>query len=77
MDVFNLLPFAFDDFLLVIKGFYLLGLFLYLLFAVLVIKQITMMKQSLGGVLTLPLMPIAVIHFLVAVGVFLGAAVFL
>lgn len=65
------------EFLIIIKGFYLLGLFMYVIFAALVIKQVRMMTRSLAGLLDLPVMPIALGHFLFALFLFLISAVIL
>lgn len=75
--VFDMLPISFDDFLFVIKGFYLLGMLLYIVFAGLIIRQVQMMTQSLAGILKLPLVPVAWVHFVIAILLFILAAVLL
>lgn len=67
------------DFLFSVNGwglaklFVLLGLFLYLVFAVVVIRQVNLMIQALGGVLNLPLKTVAWAHLILAIAVFLLA----
>jgi hypothetical protein len=76
-DFFQLMPFTLNDLLLVVKGFYLLALFLYILFAGIVIRQVQMMMTSLKGVLKLPLNLIAWLHFFATLVVFIMAIVLL
>ena len=77
MDVFEFLPFAFNEFLLVVKLLLLLALLLYMVFAGILIRQVQLMRQSLSGILSLPILPVAYIHFVASVIVFLIAAVVL
>lgn len=76
-EIFNALPFSWQDLLLVIKGFYLLGLLLYIIFAGLIVRQVQMMMNSLAGVLKLPLPALAWGHFFATILVFVLAAVIL
>ncbi|HUS51875.1 MAG TPA: DUF5657 family protein [Candidatus Bathyarchaeia archaeon] len=55
------------------KLFVLLGLFLYLVFAVVVIRQVNLMIEALGGILNLPLKAVAWAHLILAIAVFLLA----
>ena len=57
----------------VVKFFVLFGLLLYIVFAVVVIRQVQLMSHSLNGTLDLPLRLIALIHLGLTVGVFLLA----
>lgn len=59
------------DFLILIQAAYGLGMFLYIIFAILVVKQVRMMKESLPGILKLPILPIALAHLVVALLIFL------
>jgi len=61
----------------VIKVMIIFGLVLYLVFAVVVIRQVELMLQALNGALDVPLKLIVGIHLLVAIGVFLVALVVL
>lgn len=61
----------------VAKLFVLLGLLLYLGFALVVIRQVNLMIHALDGILNLPIRTIAWIHFLLAIAVFLLAIILL
>lgn len=63
--------------LLIVKLFILLGLMLYLIFAMVVVRQVQLMNQTLKGSLNLPLRLFAWVHFGLAVLVFLFALVVL
>jgi len=49
------------------------GLLLYLGFAVVVIRQVSLMNQALNGAFNLPVKVVAWVHFLLAIAVFLLA----
>lgn len=70
------IPLLVTDFMIILKGFYVLGLFLYLIFAVVVVKQVQMMTEALSGVLLLPIKPLAWFHLFASLVVFV-LAVFL
>ena len=53
-----------------VKLLFLLGFLLYIAFAVVVVRQVNLMIQTLDGVLNLPLKLIAWVHFGVALLVF-------
>jgi len=65
------------QFLSVVKVLVLFCLLLYLVFAVVIIKQVNLMRRSLNGILEWPLPVLAWIHFGFALSVFLLAAVIL
>ena len=58
-------------FWMVIKFIYLLGIGTYLLFSLVMIRQVTEMTKTLNGSLNLPLKAIAWIHLAVAIGAWL------
>lgn len=60
-----------------IKLLFLLGFLIYVAFAVIVVRQVDLMHQTLNGVLDFPLKLIAWIHLGVAVAIFLLALVIL
>jgi hypothetical protein len=55
---------------IIFKILYLLGFLLYIAFAVIVVRQVNLMIQTLNGVLRLPLKIVALIHLGVAVFIF-------
>jgi hypothetical protein len=55
----------------VVKIFFLIGLGVYLIFALVVIKQAQIMTQSVKLQFEIPIKILALIHFVFAVGVFL------
>lgn len=61
----------------VVKVLILFGLGLYLVFALVVIRQVQLMSKSLNGSLDLPLRLIALVHLGLVIGVFLFALVVL
>jgi len=61
----------------VVKVSILFGLGLYLVFAVVVIRQVQLMSKALNGSLDLPLRLIALIHLGMVIAVFLFALVVL
>lgn len=69
MDFSNFL--VIDNLYLLIKMFMIIGLAMYLVFAVLVIRQVQMMKQSLQGILELPFELMAYIHLVISIAVLL------
>ena len=56
-----------------IKILFLIGLVIYLAFAVIVIRQVGLMSKTVNGPLEVPIKSIVWIHLLVAIGVFLLA----
>ena len=56
-----------------IKIFFVIGLFLYLAFAVIIIRQVGLMGKTLDGEFNLPLKFIAWVHLIISFGVFLLA----
>lgn len=55
----------------------LFALFIYLLFAVIVVRQVKLMGETLNGNLNLPIKVIAWIHLLVSIFVFILALIIL
>lgn len=60
-----------------VKGLFVIGLTLYLAFAVIVIRQVGLMSKTLDGEFGPPLKLISYVHLLVALAVFLLALVIL
>lgn len=60
-----------------LKLLYLFGILLYIIFALVMIRQVEQMVQTLNGNFDLPLRVMAIAHFLLAVGLFLLALVVL
>jgi len=56
---------------LFVKILFITGLFLYLAFAVIIIRQVGLMGKTLDGEFNLPLKFIAWVHLLVSFGIFL------
>jgi len=56
-----------------IKILFVVGLFLYLAFAVIVVRQVGLMGRTLDGEFNLPLKFIAWVHLIISLGVFLLA----
>jgi len=65
------------NFWLLIKAFFIIGLGLYLAFAVIVIRQVGLMGKTLNGSFNSSLKFVAWIHFLASLVVFLLALVIL
>lgn len=61
----------------VVKLLVLLALLLYLIFAIVIIRQVDLMRKALNGILDLPLRIIAWIHLGIALGIFLLAIIIL
>jgi len=57
----------------VIKVLFIIGLFLYLAFAVIVIRQVGLMSKTLNGEFSILLKFIAWVHLIISFGVFLLA----
>jgi len=57
----------------VIKVLFIIGLFLYLAFAVIVIRQVGLMSKTLNGEFSILLKSIAWVHLIISLGVFLLA----
>lgn len=60
-----------------VKVLFLVALLIYIAFAIIVVRQVNLMRETLNGVLDWPLRIIAWIHLGMAVGVFLLALVIL
>ncbi len=60
-----------------VKYFYLLFIFIYVVFAAIIIRQIQLMVSTLNGTLDFPFKTISIIHFFVALIVFLLSIVVL
>ena len=60
-----------------IKPLFLVAFLLYIAFAVVVVRQVKMMRQTLNGILDLPLKLISLVHLGVAVFVFILALIVL
>lgn len=59
------------------KALVCFGLFIYLFFAILIIRQVDLMAKTLNGALNLPLKMIAWIHFSFALIIFLLSIIIL
>lgn len=59
------------------KPLFLIGFLLYIAFAVIVVRQVKLMKQTLNGILELPLRLVAWIHLGIAVLVLIIALIVL
>ncbi|PIU02116.1 hypothetical protein COT66_01890 [Candidatus Shapirobacteria bacterium CG09_land_8_20_14_0_10_49_15] len=77
MNLVTVLERLLSDPWIFLKILFLMGFFIYLAFAVIVVRQVKLMSQTLNGILDLPLKMIAWIHLLVAIGVFLLALIVL
>lgn len=77
MNTFDITNIVVADLVFILKGFYILGMLMYLVFAVLVVKQVQVMRNSLGGLLSLPVLPLAILHLIFAVICLLSVVVFL
>lgn len=62
---------------ILLKGLFLVAFLLYIAFAVIVVRQVKLMSQTLNGVLNLPLKLIAWVHLLVALIAFVLALIIL
>lgn len=62
---------------MIIKGLVIIGLGVYLGFAIIIIRQVGLMSKTLNGEFAAPIKLISWIHLLVALGVFLLALVIL
>jgi len=60
-----------------LKAMYLLGLGIYLIFALVMIRQVSLMTQALNGRMDLPLKLVSYIHLAMAIGIWLLALVVL
>lgn len=61
----------------VVKLFYLLGLVMYMIFAVVLVRQVGLMSKTLNGSIELPIKWLARLHLFVTVGVVVLALVVL
>jgi hypothetical protein len=61
----------------VVKVMFLVGLGIYLVFALVMIRQVQLMANTLNGTLNLPLKLVAWVHLGIAIGVFLMGLVVL
>lgn len=59
------------------KLFVLTGLLFYMLFAIVVIRQVQLMMRTVTGELDRAIRSVAWVHFILAVGIFLMALLFL
>jgi hypothetical protein len=62
---------------LLVKLFFLLGLLMYLIYAVVVVRQVDMMIEALGGALGLPVRLMAWTHLVIVIMVLIMAIVIL
>jgi len=62
---------------ILVKLLFLIGLLIYLAFAVIVVRQVNLMIRALNGELETSLRLISWLHLIVAIGVFLLAVVIL
>lgn len=72
MDLFAILmggEITSDQIWWVVKLFYLLGLLMYLIFAIVLVRQVGLMSRTLNGSIELPIKWLARLHLLVSVGV--------
>lgn len=76
-DFFSIVERLIADPWIFLKILFLMGFFIYLAFAIIVVRQVKLMNQTLNGILDLPLRMIAWIHLLVAIGAFLLALIVL
>jgi len=77
MNLVTVLERLLSDPWIFLKILFLMGFFIYLAFAVIVVRQVKLMSQTLNGILDLPLKMIAWIHLLAALIVFVLAVVIL
>jgi hypothetical protein len=68
---------VFKDPWVLAKPLFLVGFLVYLFFAVIIVRQVKLMTQTLNGLLSLPLLLISIIHLGVAIGVFILTLVIL
>ena len=76
-NILDFIPHNTTDAYVLIKLFFLLGIFFYLIFAGVIIRQTDMMLKSLNGLLDLPVRYFAWFHFLIAIGVLIMAIILL
>lgn len=62
---------------ILVKFLFLIGLGLYLAFAVIVVRQVKLMSQTLNGLLDIPLRLFSLIHLVVAIVTFILALIIL
>ena len=77
MDFVNIINQIISDPWVLVKILFLIGFFIYVAFALIVVRQVKLMSQTLNGFLDLPLRMMSWIHFLVAMAVFVLALVIL
>lgn len=70
-SILNLNPWLFAKFLICF------GLFIYLLFALLIVRQVDLMAKTLNGTLNFPLKTLAWVHFVTAIAIFLLSIIIL
>lgn len=58
---------------ILVKVLFLVGLVLYLAFAVIVVRQVKLMNRTLNGLFDIPLRLFSLVHLIVAIGVFILA----
>ena len=59
------------------KPLFLVGFLVYIVFAVIIVRQIKLMTQTLNGLLYLPLLSVSIIHLGVAIAIFVLTLVIL
>lgn len=62
---------------ILVKVLFLIGLALYLAFAIIVVRQVKLMSRTLNGLLDIPLRLFSLIHLAAAIGVFILALIIL
>ena len=62
---------------ILVKFLVLIGLALYLAFAVIVVRQVKLMSRTLNGLFDIPLRLFSLIHLVAAIGVFILALIIL
>lgn len=77
VDLIAMLPIDEKVVWLMAKLVYLFGLLVYVVFAVVVARQVTMMINTLNGMLELPIRVLARVHLVLALGVLALALVVL
>jgi hypothetical protein len=60
---------------LIVKIFFLVGLGIYLIFALVVLRQVNIMTDTLDVGFELPVKLLAIAHFIMAIGIFLFALI--
>lgn len=74
MDIFAILPFSIW---LIVKIFFVIGLIVYLVFALVVLKQTNLMTSTIAMGFDLPIKSLAWLHLIFAIGILLLALIIL